>query len=190
MLGPGGVALLEYMWPCWRKCIIEGVRFETIHLLPGSQSSFLCLWMKMQRFFCFCFFRELKCRIFSSSSPRCFHVLALMILKWPSEPGSSETVRESQLNVLHERCLSHPVSSQQWKLMKMGDLDTCLIDISLRCHHIVQVEILLSQLCKYYTYINEALFWISGKQANIYVSNRMQKQVVALCLFIQNVFQY
>jgi hypothetical protein len=38
MLGPqrvallGGMALLEGLWPCWRKCFTVGVDFETFLL--------------------------------------------------------------------------------------------------------------------------------------------------------------
>ena len=49
MLGPrgvallGGVALLEEVWPCWRKCVTVEVGFEVsyVQALPSMEASLL-----------------------------------------------------------------------------------------------------------------------------------------------------
>jgi hypothetical protein len=45
MLGPrsgvlGSVALLEEVWPCWRKCVTVGLGFDTL-LLAAWETIFL-----------------------------------------------------------------------------------------------------------------------------------------------------
>ena len=49
-LGPGsatigGVALLEWVWPCWRKHVIVGMGFETL-LLAACEPVFSCLLLE------------------------------------------------------------------------------------------------------------------------------------------------
>ena len=40
-----GVALLEWVWPYWSRCVTVGMGFRTLILVPVSQSSG-CLWNK------------------------------------------------------------------------------------------------------------------------------------------------
>ena len=55
MLGPwgvallGGVALSEWVWPCWRKCVTVGAGFEVSYAqaLPSVEDISCCLWISM-----------------------------------------------------------------------------------------------------------------------------------------------
>ena len=42
-----GMALLEWMWPCWSECVTVGVGFKTLIQLLESQYSPSSLQMKM-----------------------------------------------------------------------------------------------------------------------------------------------
>lgn len=35
----GGVALLEWVWPCWRNCVNVGMQFEVSYAQDMSQSA-------------------------------------------------------------------------------------------------------------------------------------------------------
>ena len=45
----GGVALLEWVWLCWRKYVTVGVGFERALLaaFPEASPSPVCLWIKL-----------------------------------------------------------------------------------------------------------------------------------------------
>jgi hypothetical protein len=46
ILGPGnalleGMVLLEYVWPCWSRCIIVSVGFKTLLLAANMEANIL-----------------------------------------------------------------------------------------------------------------------------------------------------
>jgi hypothetical protein len=96
----GGVALLEWMWPCWRKCVTVGVGFDILLLVLGRQSSSAYLQIKMQNF-------QLLVQ-------HQVHLDAALLSTMMIMDLTSETVNHPQLNVaLYKSCFGHDVSSWQ-----------------------------------------------------------------------------
>ena len=81
-----GVALLEWVWPCWRNCVTIEVGFKNL---------LLAVWKPIDLLL---FAFGARHRILSNSHiclTGCYHAPTLMLMAWTSEP-----VSQPQLNVV------------------------------------------------------------------------------------------